>query len=56
MKVMPMIKGAAAGAAVGTVCWIVSKSSRRQRNSLKRNAGKTVRSFITVLGDLSDMI
>jgi hypothetical protein len=56
MKVMSMIKGAAAGAAVGTVCWMVSRAPRRQRNSLKKNAGKTVRSFITVLGDLSDMI
>ncbi|MDD6825261.1 MAG: hypothetical protein PUE12_03980 [Oscillospiraceae bacterium] len=56
MRVMPMVKGVAAGAAVGTVCWIVSKSSKRQRSNLKRNAGKTVRSFITVLEDISDMI
>lgn len=56
MKLMPVVKGVAAGAAVGTACWMISKSTRHQRHSLRRDTGRTVRSIMTVLGDLSDMI
>ncbi len=56
MYVMPLIKGVAAGAAVGTVYYVVSKSSKRQRNSLRKNTGRAVKSFVTVLSDISDMM
>lgn len=56
MKVMSVVKGVAAGAAAGTAAYIIANSSKRQRESLKRSAGRTVRSFMTVLGDISDMI
>ena len=56
MKAMSVVKGIAAGAAVGTVAYVLSSSSRRQKNSLKRDTGRTIRSFMIVLGDLSDML
>ncbi|MCI6580539.1 MAG: hypothetical protein PUB89_00045 [Oscillospiraceae bacterium] len=56
MKAMSVVKGIAAGAAVGTVAYVLSSSSRRQKNSLKRDTGRTIRSFMNVLGDLSDML
>lgn len=56
MRIMPIVKGVAAGAAVGTMYWVVSKSTKRQRSSLKKDAGRTIKSFMTVLGDISDMI
>lgn len=56
MKMMSVVKGVAAGTAVGAAAYVISSASRKQRNSLKRNAGRTIRSFMTVLGDISEML
>lgn len=56
MKMMSVVKGVAAGTAVGAAAYVLSSASRSQRNSLKKSAGKTIRSFMTVLADISDML
>lgn len=56
MKAKPIVKGVAAGAAAGAVCYVVSKSTGRQRRCLKRNAEKTLKSFVDMLSGFSDMI
>lgn len=56
MQIIPAIKGIAAGAAVGTAYYVISRSPKRQKNALKKSAGKTVRSFMTVLDVISEMI
>ena len=56
MEIKPLMKGAAAGAAVGTVCYVISKSSDRQKKSLKRNTGKAIKAFGSVVEGFSDMM
>jgi len=56
MQMMPLIKGTAAGAAAGTVCYILSRSPRYRRSALKRSLAGTVRSVRNVLDALSEMI
>ena len=56
MRVMSIVKGVAAGAAVGTVCYAISNSSKRKRNVLKKNTGKALKSVVDVLNGISDMM
>ncbi len=56
MKIVPIMKGIAAGATVGTACYIISKSPKRQKTALKKSAERTVRSFMTVLDVSSERI
>ena len=50
-----MIKGMAAGAVVGTACYMISKSPDRKKKQLKRNTGKAVKAFASVADCFSSM-
>lgn len=56
MSVLPIIKGVSLGAAVGAVCFVVAKSSTRQKRMIKRDASKTVKAFSDVVSDFTSMI
>ncbi len=56
MQVMSIVKGVVAGATVGTVCYAISNSSRRQRSALRKNTSKAVKSVVNVLNGISDMM
>lgn len=56
METKAMIKGMAAGAVVGTACYMISKSPDRKKKQLKKSTGKAVRAFVTAADCFSSMI
>ncbi len=56
METKAIIKGMAAGAVVGTACYMISRSPDRKKKRLKRNAGKAVRAFAAAADCFSSMI
>ena len=55
METKAMIKGMAAGAVVGTACYMISKSPDRKKQQLKRNTGKAEKAFASVADCFSSM-
>ena len=55
METKAMIKGMAAGAVVGTACYMISKSPDRKKKQPKRNTGKAVKAFASVADCFSSM-
>lgn len=56
METKAIIKGMAAGAVVGTACYMISRSPDRKKKKLKRSTGKAVKAFITAADCFSSMI
>ncbi len=56
METRAIIKGMAAGAVVGTACYMISKSPDRKKKQLKRSTGKAVRAFATVADCFTSMV
>lgn len=56
MEIKPMIKGAAIGAAVGTACYMISKSPDRKKRTLKRSTGKAIKAIGSAVDCFSSMI
>lgn len=56
MQTKAMIKGMAAGAVVGTACYVVSRSSDHKKKKLKKSTGRAVKAFVTAADCLSSMI
>lgn len=56
MKITPIVNGVAVGAAVGTVCYVVTKASKRQRSSIRRNASHAVKSVAAVINGISSVM
>ncbi len=55
-EIKPMIKGAAIGAAVGTACYMISKSPDRKKRTLKRSTGKAIKAIGSAVDCFSSMI
>lgn len=56
MQINAMLKGIAAGAAVGTVCYMVAGSTNKQRKHLKRSTGRALHAVGAVIEGVSDMM
>ena len=56
MDMISLAKGAAAGAAVGFVCYAVSAAGPLQKMSIKRDASKTLKAAGHLLGDLRSVV
>lgn len=56
MNLKPIIKGVTLGATVGAMVYVISQSSPRQKRDLKKNTGKALRAFGTVVDGFSSMI
>ena len=55
MDIMSLVKGAAAGAAAGIAFSALSSAGPLKKNSIKRNAGKTIKAAEDLLSDLSSV-
>lgn len=56
MQTKAMIKGMAAGAVVGTACYMISRSPDRKKKKLKKDTGKAVKAFISAADCFSSMM
>ena len=56
MDMISLAKGAAAGAAVGFVCYAVSAAGPLQKMSIKRDAGKALKAAGDLFDDLKSVI
>lgn len=56
MQTKAMIKGMAAGAVVGTACYMISRSPDRKKKKLKKNTGKAVKAFVSAADCFSSMM
>lgn len=56
MKIAPIVNGVAVGAAVGTVCYVVTKASKRQKSSIRRNAAHAVKNVAAVINGISSVM
>lgn len=56
MKAATIVKSAATIAAVGTVAYMLSNTSPRTMRKMKRNAGKALQSFGSVVSSISAMM
>ncbi len=56
MNIMSLVKGAAAGAAVGVACYALSNARPMKKMSIKRDAGKTIKAASDLLSDIKSVI
>ena len=56
MKAMSIVKGAAAGAAVGIACYALSNARPMKKMSIKRDAGKTLKAMGDLFDDIKSVI
>jgi tagatose-1,6-bisphosphate aldolase len=56
MSVKPLVRGVTAGVTVGAVCYVISKSSPKQKRMLKKNTNKALRALNSVVDGFSSMI
>lgn len=56
MDIRPIVKGLTAGAAVGTVVYVFSQSTPRQKRSFKRTTGNALKAFGSVVDGFTSMI
>jgi hypothetical protein len=48
-----IIKGAAVGAAAGLACYVFSSAGPVRKNSIRKNAGRTLKAAESLLDDLA---
>lgn len=51
-----VVKGLAAGAAIGTATYMVSQTKKKTANTVKKNAGKALKAVGTVIENVSYMM
>ena len=56
MTLKSIIRGVTVGATVGTVCYMMSKATSRQKHDIKKNAGKAVKAAGCVLDDITSLM
>lgn len=56
MDYKAIFKGAAAGMMTGAVCYMISRSSVRQKKMLKKSTEKAIKAFGTAIDCFSSMI
>lgn len=53
MKIKTVAKGVLIGSVIGTVCYVVSGTTPRQRRHIKRTVSRSIRNFGTMCNDFS---
>lgn len=53
MKIKTVAKGVLIGSVIGTVCYVVSETTPRQRRHIKRTVSRSIRNFGTMCNDFS---
>lgn len=56
MTLKSIVRGVTVGATVGTVCYMLSKATSRQKHDIKKNAGKAVKAAGCVLDDITSLM
>lgn len=56
MTVKSMIKGVGLGAAAGTVIYVMSKATSRQKHDIRRNTNKAIKAAGCILDDITSII
>lgn len=56
MKISTLIKGIALGAAAGTACYYLSKTSDRKKHRIKRHAEQALHAAGCVVDDITSMM
>ncbi|MDE6019868.1 MAG: hypothetical protein K2H01_02565 [Ruminococcus sp.] len=56
MTVKSMVKGVGLGAAAGTVIYIMSKATSRQKHDIKKNTGRAIKAAGCILDDITSII
>ena len=56
MNIKSIVKGVAAGTAVGLTCYAISSASFNKKHSIRKNAGKALKAAGTILEDITSMI
>ena len=56
MTVKSVVRGVTVGATVGTVCYMMSKATSKQKHDIRKNAGKAVKAAGCILDDLTSLI
>ncbi len=56
MTVKSIVRGVTVGAAVGTVCYMMSKATSKQKHDIRKNAGKAVKAAGCVLDDITSLM
>lgn len=56
MNIKSVAKGAAAGTAVGLVCYAVTAASSKKKHNIKKNAGKALKAAGSVLEDITSIV
>lgn len=56
MSFKSIVRGITVGATVGTVCYMMSKASSRQKHDIKKNAGKAVKAAGCVVDDIASLM
>ncbi|MCI5910503.1 MAG: hypothetical protein PUB76_09635 [Oscillospiraceae bacterium] len=55
MKLKSMVTGLAAAATAGTICYMISDSGSRQKNNIKKDAKKTLKSAVNLCEDFASI-
>ncbi|MCC8068865.1 MAG: hypothetical protein LIO71_03835 [Ruminococcus sp.] len=53
MKIKTIAKGILIGSAIGTVCYVASGTTPRQRKHMKKTISRSLRNFGTICNDFS---
>lgn len=56
MKVSTLVKGMVVGAVAGTACYLLSKSSDRQKHRIKRHAEQALKAAGSVVDDITSIM
>ncbi len=56
MKMSTIIKGVAVGAVAGTACYVLSRTSDKQKHRMKRHAEQALKAAGCVLDDITSMM
>lgn len=56
MKLTTLVKGMAVGAVAGTACYLLSRTSDRQKHRMKRHAEQALKAAGCVVDDITSMM
>ncbi len=56
MKISTLVLGMAVGAVAGTACYLLSKSSDRQKHRIKRHAEQALKAAGCVVDDITSIM
>lgn len=56
MKMSTIVKGVAVGAIAGTACYLLTKTSDRQKHRIKRHAEQALRAAGCVVDDITSIM